>query len=648
MDDERWFLALQSGQILSFSSSIEDEDLVEVLDIAERMELPSSESGLVGFALHPDFPSTGYAYVVYSAPSDGDFDSRLSRFALGEGGVFDPDSETVLLAVPQTNAAHTGNHIAFGPGGHLYFALGDDQRSAHAQDPSTLPGSILRINVDVPDMDRGTEYSIPPDNPFFDGVAGAPEVYAYGLRNPWRFTIDSESGEIYAGDVGQRRREEINLIGPGENYGWPHKEGLLCSAEEACEDSAFSDPIVDIAHPELRSIVAGFRYGGDQVPALDNRVLFADFVTGSIYSIDPGAAVVEARLELEGEFMVVSFAKARNGDIFVLRYATRDSEGGIYRIVGNAPQETEFPTLLSETGCVNSSNARLPAEGVVPYRPIAPLWSDGSEKRRWLSIPDDQRIGVLRDGLFDMPNGSVLIKEFAYGGRPHETRLFMRYENEWQGYSYRWNEDGSDAVLVDTAVATTLPGGDRWQFPSRSACRQCHSEGRRILGLEVAQLDHVDEVEDGSQANQLSWLIEHDYFYPEIQNSADLLAPNYRLVDPQGDAPLEERARSYLHVNCSNCHRPGGVGRGDIDLRASATLAEMNVCDEEARTGLIWSEGNADAQRLLAPGAPEDSLITIRMRVEGRFRMPPLGSYVPDDDGLALVSDWIESVSTCP
>lgn len=639
-----WFVALQSGRVIRFDEGAEGASEV-VLDVAKRLELKSSESGLVGFTLHPDFADNGEAFAVYStdAPAVG-FASRLSRFVLGSDGRFSLDDEEVLLDVAQRDAAHTGNHTAFGNDGYLYYVLGDDRRTdVHAQDRNTLQGKVLRIDVDARDEDRGTPYAIPPDNPFADG-GGAPEVFAYGLRNPWRVTVDPKSGAVFAGDVGQDRREEINVIVAGGNYGWPMREGTTCFREDPCDGEDVLDPAAEVVHPAAHSVVAGFPYLRDDIEGLTGRYLFADFISGSLFSVDLTDPTHELQRELDGEFNVVSFARGHDDRLYVLRYETEGSEGGIYRVVPNDPGPSDFPTRLSETGCVDMDDPTEPLEGLVAYAPISPLYSDGADKARLLAMPDRGRIAVLEDGDFGFPNGTVLVKHFGFEGQLIETRLLMRHDDEWAGYSYRWDAEQQDAELLPGALDTTVAGGRAWHFPSRSECNTCHTRAAgRTLGLEVAQLDHAGSGQD----NQLRYLLEHDYLDPALTRLSDVRMGIEPLVDPSSDAPLSQRARAYLHSNCANCHRAGGTGRGDIDLRYSATWSQLNACDETPRTGKIWDTGNWGAQRIIAPGRKQDSVLWMRMGLEGHFQMPPLGIKTVDAFGLMLVGEWIDSLADC-
>ena len=651
-DPTRWFLIRQPGEVLTFTTEPGAPGAAVALDLAARIDLQYSESGLVGMALHPAFAVNGAVFLVYTAPTgqQGSYFSRLSRFTHMGGGTLDPDSEQILLDIRQTSPTHSGNHIAFGPDGTLYYSVGDDRKTdRHGQDPGTIQGALLRIDVDTPDPAAGRLYSIPPDNPFAAG-GGAGEVFAYGFRNPWRFGFDRVTGDLYLGDVGQDRREEIDRIVPGGNYGWPLKEGSLCFRQEPCDPPGLIDPLVEYTHGEGTAVVAGFVVRAGTLPELSGRLLYGDYITGNIWSIDPTQPAPATRLELEGTFPIASFARGADDTLYVVRYDVTEDGGGVYRLAPSVPETSDFPQTLSATGCVDTADPRRPAASVVAYEPAARLWSDGADKDRYLAIPSDRRLDVRKDGSLALPTGTVLVKHFRFGERFHETRLLMRTDAGWNGYSFEWNDAQTDATLLPGARAVTLPNGVRWQYPSRSACLRCHTEvAHHVLGLEVAQLDHaVARSPDGAAQNQLAWLLEHDYFAPELTSLDAVRGGRPALPDPFGEAPLADRARAYLHANCGGCHRPDGPGRGNIDLRFTTPFAATGLCDAEPQEGRLWDIGVWDDQLLLRPGRPDDSILVLRMALQGFFRMPPLGTDVVHAEGVALVRSWIQAMEGCP
>jgi uncharacterized repeat protein (TIGR03806 family) len=272
-----------------------------------------------------------------------------------------------------------------------------------------------------------------------------------------------------------------------------------------------------------------------------------------------------------------------------------------------------------------------------------PLWSDGATKERWLALPDGAKIMIKPDGDFDLPPGSVTIKTFRMEGRPIETRFLVRLlDGEWAGYTYEWNEAGTDATLLDEASHLVPVGGRDWFFPARAECKQCHTEAAGIsLGLEVAQLNGEYAYPSG-RANQLATWNRIGVFDPPLSAPVDRLPAFPRPTD--GTAPASRRARAYLHANCSHCHRPEIDSSGSVDLRYATALPATMGCDEHPRKG---SQGFGPDVRILAPGKPDLSMIVLRMRLLGAGRMPEVASLQVDEDGTALVSGWIASLDGC-
>ncbi|MCC6620046.1 MAG: PQQ-dependent sugar dehydrogenase [Deltaproteobacteria bacterium] len=639
---DAFLAATLGGQVWAFSSDPARPEVTTVLDLAPRLDFRSSENGLVSIAPSPDFATDGLLYAVYIVPSPNPSRvlSRVGRFSQSPDGTFDADSEEIILDVEAKSPTHHGNDVVFGPDKLLYYAIGDDKQSAFtpgvtvdaAQDLGDLKGKILRLDPAAP------PYAVPADNPFV-GVEGArPEVFALGFRNPYRLAFGPD-GALYVGDVGHDSREEIDLVVAGANYGWPFLEGTLCHDEARCGDPALVPPLVEYSVGGPKAVVLGPVVASDAIPGLAGRLLYADYVSGHVWSFDlEGRASTQ---EVEGAFPISSFTQADDGTIYVTRYG--GAEARVFRLAAAAAPDTSvtFPARLSETGCVQPDDPRRPAPGVVAYEPRSPLWSDGAEKERYLAIPDDAFIDVADDGDLDLPDGSVLVKHFKVGDHFHETRLLMRHGGQWRGYSYQWDEAQTDATLLTGEASATLPSGLAWTWPSRSQCLTCHTAAAgHTLGLEVAQLDF---------GRQLEWLADHHYLAPEHRDLDALrVAARPTLVDPRADGPVAPRVRSYLHANCSGCHRPGGVGRGAMDLRAEVPFEAMGVCDAEPVGYFVWGRPDQTTQRLVRPGLPDKSILWLRMTKLGFFRMPPLGTQLVDDHARALVADWIEGLEPCP
>ena len=327
---DRLFVVEQRGVIVAVSESTPDE-AATFLDISDRVNRGGSEEGLLGLAFDPAFAENGRFFVYYSAA--GPRRSVLSRFErLGDGA--NPDSELVILEIEQPFRNHNGGMIAFGPDGHLYVALGDggsaDDPQGNGQDPSTLLGSVLRI--DVRNASEAQPYVAPPDNPFASDGRGRPEVWAYGMRNPWRFSFDRETGELWAGDVGQGEFEEIDIVRAGANYGWNTMEGAHCFERSVCDQSGLTLPVAEYSHGQGCSVTGGYVYRGSAVPSLAGWYVYGDFCSGRIWAVRAdGQQGLEGVEIADPGFSVSSFGEDANGELYVIDYG-----GSVYRATGVA------------------------------------------------------------------------------------------------------------------------------------------------------------------------------------------------------------------------------------------------------------------------------------------------------------------------
>ena len=324
----------QAGRVVAVRPA--DGQRADVMDLTDRI-LAGGEQGLLGLALHPQWPAVGRAWVHYTATDGSAILSELSGTQDGEAApTLDASSERILLQLPDPYANHNGGQLAFGPDGYLWVGLGDGGAGGdplgHGQDPSTLLGSILRLDVSEP----GT-YSVPADNPFVDG-GGAPEVYLYGLRNPWRFSFDTPTGLLWIGDVGQGSFEEVDRIDPasaGANLGWNIMEGAHCFDRADCVTDGLVLPLAEYGRDIGCSITGGYVYRGSAVAGLDGWYLAGDYCTGNLVGVpsdadppDDGTAF-GLRVLLATELSISSFGVGADGEVYVADLAT----GGVYRIV---------------------------------------------------------------------------------------------------------------------------------------------------------------------------------------------------------------------------------------------------------------------------------------------------------------------------
>ncbi len=595
------------------------------------------EAGLLSVTFSPKFAQNGQVFVYYSAVgTEGTpFEARVSRFISRDDGLtLDKTSEQVVLRVPRTdtNNIHWGGGPLFGPDGLMYIALGDAQIWRESQDLGSLFGKMLRIDVGVE-----SGYSVPSTNPFV-GVAGArPEIWARGLRNPWSWSFDRETGEIWLGDVGNTRIEEVNKVVKGGNYGWAVLEGNGCTGLFPCNTSGMTAPEYSYGRfpsPRGNAVIGGYVYHGTAIPTLRGKYVFAD-VSGKIFALQYDALGNPTGPELgQATGAVFAFAQDPGGEILVA------GEGGLFWIApAGAPPPSTFPDRLSVTGCMDAAKPWLPGPGLIPYNVNSPLWSDGAEKERWFAVPNGTNVRIGANGDWDLPIGAVTVKTFRVGGKLVETRLMVRHDDgEWAGYSYEWNDAQTDAVLLPAGKVKPV-GSQVWTFPSRSQCLGCHTDvAGRTLGLESGQLNRtMPYPQTGRTANQLVTLSGIGVFeYPLIGTPANWP----RLPTPTGTAdPVDQRARSYLHANCAMCHQPGGPGRGPEDFRFSTPIDQMGALYVFPTQS---SFGIPDA-RLLYPGRPQQSIISYRMHTTDEGRMPPIGRSLMDVQGVGVIDSWITS-----
>lgn len=292
--DGRLFVAIKEGRILIVDTNGQIEQQL-LLDIRDRVYSSRFELGLLGLAVHPNFETNGYIYVHFTRIIDEELYSEVARFHVGESGKADPQSEQNLLRIHEPSNVHKAGALQFGPNdGYLYIAIGDGgtalDEAGFSQSLQSLHGKILRINVD-----QGSPYTIPDDNPFANDPNARGEIWVSGLRNPWRFSFDHSTGDMYIGDVGDRKWEEINFVpdgsGGGQNFGWPCLEAQDVLSAETCDFSKnYTMPIFAYAHDQdihHCSVIGGFVYRGTQLPELEGNYLFADLCASTIWALTP-------------------------------------------------------------------------------------------------------------------------------------------------------------------------------------------------------------------------------------------------------------------------------------------------------------------------------------------------------------------------
>lgn len=664
----RLFVAERAGVVRLLADDRAATSSSVYLDLSSKVHT-AFECGLLGLAAHPDYADNGWLFTSYCTRVGGQTYSVISRWSRSADDPTraDADSEHELLRLRQPWDNHNGGPIAFGPDGRLYIGFGDggagDDPLGSGQDTSTWLGTILRVDVD--DVPAGERYGIPQDNPFAGGGAsgagGAPEIYAWGLRNPWRMGFDPVTGQLWVGDVGQNAVEEIDLVERGKNYGWKIMEGSRCrpGGPNSCDRTGLTLPVAEYGHDLGNSVTGGYVYRGTAAPSLYGAYLYADFGSSVLFAYRHGEAAPPTAPMMTTPTAIASFGQAEDGEVFLLGLMN----GRIYRLEERAEEEggatgPPVPSRLSETGCFDATSTLEAAKGVLPYELNVPFWSDGALKRRWVVVPAVGSVGYTATGAWSFAPGTVFVKHFELETKPGdassripvETRLLAVDEEGVRGYSYRWDEDGTDATLLAGADERTVDvGGEplRWTFPSRLQCRSCHTPASGgVLGLETAQLDRDVRYGAGAPGSQPVSQIDAWRAWGLFADAPDGTFDGSRALTRPGDieASPDDRARSWLHVNCASCHRPGGPSGTGADLRITTSVSEAGVCDVGPARGDL---GIADA-RLLAPGDPDRSLLLQRLTASAAHRMPPIGNERADPDGLAAVRAWIEALEGCP
>ena len=329
--DNAWWILEKGGTIRRVDESLPDL-ATTVADLSDRVESGSSEAGLLGLAFHPDFAQNGRVYVSYTAPG-APLTSVVARYTSSDGGrTLDPTSETIVLTLDQPYANHNGGHVLFGPDGMLYVGFGDGgsggDPQGNAQNTGSLLGKILRL-----DVDGAAPYAIPPDNPFAVG-GGRAEVWAFGLRNPWRFHFDRATGTLWAADVGQDAWEEIDIIEAGRNYGWNVREGAHCYNQSTCETAGLTDPVAEYGRDGGCSITGGYVYRGTTVP-LAGAYLFGDFCSGNLWALARTAdGGYQSHLIADTALNIASFAENDHGELLIV-----DMQGTLHGLTTSTAEQ---------------------------------------------------------------------------------------------------------------------------------------------------------------------------------------------------------------------------------------------------------------------------------------------------------------------
>jgi uncharacterized repeat protein (TIGR03806 family) len=525
---------------------------------------------------------------------------------------------------------------------------------------------------------------VPADNPFigattwhgqtFAADTVRTEIYATGLRNPFRFSIDAPTGRIFLGDVGQTEWEEVDIIVKGGDYGWSWREGFHPYFVNSTTPPRFPDnspgntnappatgftpidPIFEYVSDNAAggtiygtSVCGGMVYRGNQLTELQGAYIFGDVFGGggiiaALRETSPGVWAVE---RLTTRPQIVDYGiDPRNGELLLCSL-----QGTIYRLARSGTTGDPPPALLSQTGAFSNLANLSPADGVVPYQPNVSFWSDYAVKSRWFAIRNGaDTISFSGSGNWSFPIGMVWVKHFDFDttrGNPAtrrklETRFLVKTTAGVYGLSYRWRADQTDADLVaeqgmTETIASSSPA-QSWRYPSRGECVICHTQnGGFALSFNTPQLNR-SHVYGGDAQNQILALSAAGYLASPVTSVAE-----YPAFAPATDntQSLEWRVRSYLAVNCVQCHQPGGPSQGSWDARHTTATDLANLIN-----GSLINAGSDAANRFVVPGDAAHSMLLKRQQGDGVGRMPPLATSERDLVNEQLIIDWIASLTT--
>jgi glucose/arabinose dehydrogenase len=687
-ETNRLFIAERTGRIM-LVTNLAAPTKTEFIDL-RLDELVSNfvESGLLGLAFHPGYATNGYFFVYRTIMGTTDgatfgLHDEVARFQvdpLNPNRAL-PESKTRILAQHDINEQHNAGDLQFGPDGYLYISIGDSAPPPGSQPhlPQAIDehffGSILRIDVDKrpgnlapnPLIGSTTNYFVPADNPFvtvteFNELAVDParirsEIYAVGLRNPWRINFDSVTGDLYCADVGADKAEEVNLIVPGGNYGWPFLEGNISGPNGLPVPRGFLSrkPLYAYAHGsgfrQGGCIIGGLVYRGNGIPQLQGAYVFGDHRHGRIWALRQNVTNGVTVEYVGNHFNLTTFGiDPRNRDVLAANL-----DGQIVRITYRAPEEAVYPRTLVDTGAFADLKALEPNPGIVSYDINVPFWSDNAIKTRWFSLPADATIGFSASNNWLFPFGTVWIKHFELemtngvpsSSRRIETRFLVKTELGVYGLTYRWGSSKTNAALVpEEGMEEEFTIRDRgttriqtWYYPGRADCLRCHTpQGGYAIGFNTAQLNRSIQ---GKVGNQIESLSAAAYFDREVGN----IRSHPVLADATNSAwPIQYRFRSYLAANCAQCHYPGGppaAAPAYWDARFTKPISEAHIVNApSAYYGEPW--------RIIKPGDLDNSLLLHKINGSFGVRMPPLATSVLDSDAIALVTEYVQTLPKDP
>lgn len=699
----------RDGKIYWFDKNPDVSSKNLLIDLSEKVGVVW-DGGFLGLALHPDFGTAGsnYFYIYYTTEDENSNDYPnsyttqscnseeywgnflvLARYEMNPDNMtVQASSEQVMLKLRMYGTTHRGGGLLFGDDDYLYLTTGDQTAFKKSQDIlNNLDGGVLRLDVDkditkshppvrnMPDDHgyadeiTGNGYYIPNDNPFLSpsGV-NFEEYYSMGHRNPHRMTKDRATGELYVGEIGGGRHEEINVVKKGKNFGWPLYEGLYYSTfcvQNLYNNMPHEEPLVAFPRADANSIIGGYVYRGSEVPELQGKYICADYGNGEeIFTVDINTGAYEQY----GNFTstnVISFGEDNQGELYILK----QGNSSLYKITSKNAGLGNTPLLLSQTGAFTDLSSLTPVDGLIPYDLVESFWSDGALKSRWMAIPNDgthntstEKINYSEDDNWDFPVGSVLVKHFELPidennpsiTKKLETRFSIKAsDGNFYFVTYKWNDQQTDAELLTSGLDETIniakadgsTGTQVWSYPRTIDCITCHNPtSGGTLGPKARYLNKdYTYSKTGRTANQLVTLSQLGILDEVIEDSdtSDILT--YKsTTDP--NATLDEKARSYLDLNCAYCHRQGTGNRGDFDLRLNLDITQTGLLRAS-----VYSPLGIPGEKIIDAGHPETSILYHRMNsTDPAIRMPILAKNKVDEPAVQLINDWISQLDPDP
>lgn len=662
-----------TGNLVAF----EDRDDVSATSvIGDLRQVNKQTSAVYGLAFHPDFVKNRLVYICYVVGGQLPDGTKVSEFKMTSDNpprlVVDSHRELINWK----GGGHNGGALAFGPDKMLYITTGDatgpspPDTDRTGQDVSDLPSSLLRI--DVTTRTGKLQYGIPADNPFVAMDNVRPEIWAYGFRNPWKLSFDAKRGDLWLGDVGWELWELIHRVERGGNYGWAAMEGRQPVFKGiSTGPSPISPPTIDHPHSEAASITGGYVYYGKELPELKGAYLYGDFQTGLMWAAWwDGVKITRHERIAETGLRLVSFGLDHAGELLLMEHERSNQLFRLEKLPSTAlAASSHFPEKLSKTGLFKDLSALSPNAGVKEYQINAPGWADGATSVRHMAIPPGAD-GVIegKTNYLKLGEGAVLAKTILLKvpGRAEprrmETQILLKDQGAWATYSYIWNEAQTDADLAPAQGASVMVdqadtdhGGQnyrlRYRVSARAECVLCHNpwaeSGASVYGRQSAsplallagQLDHPDPKKHAAYGELVAWATGKEATIKLPDMAKTFVAAN------DDTASADRRVRTWLHVNCSQCHAFNAGGAATIVMDESARTDQMNAVNVKPQQGDM---GLGTDSAIVKPGHPEKSVLFARIAKYGPGHMPRLGSRETDPDGARHIYAWIKALGSGP